>query len=103
MFCMKCGKETEEDRVFCPSCLQVMERYPIKPDAAVHLPKRPPRPTEKKAPRKKEPTVAELRQLYRKILKGALLVISVLLVLVLLLSGLLIEAVGGTLPFFGSF
>ena len=40
MQCMKCGKKTEENQVFCESCLQVMDAYPVKPDTAIHLPNR---------------------------------------------------------------
>ena len=40
MTCMKCGVEIPENQVFCDSCLSVMNRYPVKPDAHIHLPKR---------------------------------------------------------------
>ena len=40
MNCMKCGKEILEQQVFCDHCLQVMEAYPVKPDAAIQLPNR---------------------------------------------------------------
>ena len=29
MNCMKCGRETENEAVFCPDCLQIMEKYPV--------------------------------------------------------------------------
>ena len=48
MNCMKCGKETKGTDVFCSRCLSVMEAYPIKPDARVHLPNRTVQPTAKK-------------------------------------------------------
>ena len=40
MTCMKCGREIPAGQVFCDSCLETMEKYPVKPDAAVHLPLR---------------------------------------------------------------
>ena len=40
MNCMKCGVEIPENQVFCDHCLSVMDDYPIKPDAHIHLPKR---------------------------------------------------------------
>ena len=40
MNCMKCGVEIPENQVFCDHCLAVMDDYPIKPDAHIHLPKR---------------------------------------------------------------
>lgn len=40
MACMKCGRPTEDTQAFCPECLDVMARYPVKKDIAVHIPKR---------------------------------------------------------------
>ena len=40
MDCMKCGAQAPEGQVFCDHCLQIMEQYPVKPDAHIHLPKR---------------------------------------------------------------
>ena len=40
MGCMKCGVDIPEGQVFCDHCLSMMESYPIKPDARIHLPKR---------------------------------------------------------------
>ena len=40
MYCMKCGKETAESSVFCESCLQTMQAYPVKPGTVVQLPRR---------------------------------------------------------------
>lgn len=38
MACMKCGRETAADQIFCQDCLLDMERYPVKPGTAVLLP-----------------------------------------------------------------
>ena len=46
---MKCGIEIPENQVFCDQCLSVMDQYPIKPDARIHLPKR---ATESDVPKK---------------------------------------------------
>lgn len=67
MYCMKCGTKLADDQVFCDSCLAEMERYPIKPGTAVHLPQRDTQETVKKpASRKKtlsaEETAAKLRK-----------------------------------------
>lgn len=48
MSCIKCGRDNEEDQVFCPSCLAVMERYPVKPGIAIQLPHRKDGPVSKK-------------------------------------------------------
>lgn len=40
MNCMKCGRETETEQIFCESCLEEMEKYPVKPDTVVQIPNR---------------------------------------------------------------
>ncbi len=53
MFCLKCGRETENEQVFCQRCLDSMETYPIKPGTAVQLPRRSSESAGKKSPRRK--------------------------------------------------
>ena len=40
MYCLKCGREVNEDQDFCFDCVAVMEKYPVKPGTTVILPKR---------------------------------------------------------------
>ena len=40
MNCMKCGRETKDDQVFCQDCLRIMQRYPVQPGTVVFLPRR---------------------------------------------------------------
>ena len=40
MYCLKCGNETENEQVFCKHCLEVMDKYPVKPGTHVQLPRR---------------------------------------------------------------
>ena len=54
MRCIKCGKETQDNHVFCESCLVVMDKYPVKPDTAIHLPNRQEGAVTKKPPSKKK-------------------------------------------------
>ena len=56
MNCMKCGKETEKEQVFCAHCLEVMERYPIKPGTHIQLPRREALPAQKKQNRRRNMT-----------------------------------------------
>ena len=58
MSCLKCGKETQNEQVFCAQCLAVMEAYPVKPDARIQLPHRA-SPSAKKGGRKRRPLSAE--------------------------------------------
>ena len=37
MQCMKCGMEVPEGQVFCNGCLEVMDKYPVKPGTPVHI------------------------------------------------------------------
>lgn len=85
MWCLKCGKDTKDEQVFCPQCLAVMEKYPVKADVHIQLPNHTVRDNPKKNSKKKRAPSAEeqveiLRSRNRKLL-------FVILVLVLLLGG----------------
>ena len=81
MYCMKCGKEIGENQVFCPDCLAVMDRYPVKRGAKVLIPNRPePVQVKKAAPRKK--TLSPEEKIAR--LQKAIQVLSVSLAAVVL-------------------
>lgn len=86
MQCLKCGRETNENQVFCSQCLNAMEQYPVKNTSAVHLPHRAAEPAPKKISRKKwslspEEQIVQLKTTIRR-----LGVTVVVLSLVLLLS-----------------
>ena len=91
MNCVKCGREIENDQVFCQTCLEAMEAYPVKPGTVVHIPKHPEDENEKKpAPRKKVLTPEEqIRRLKKKVLG-----LRIGLAVMLLICGLLCFAVG---------
>ena len=36
--CMKCGRETKADAVFCEDCLDHMERHPVPANTLVYVP-----------------------------------------------------------------
>lgn len=59
MNCMKCGTTLSKDQVFCESCLAEMEKYPVRPGTAVHLPRRNTTDAAKKATVKKKAPTAE--------------------------------------------
>ena len=60
MNCMKCGRDIDDDQVFCPICLEEMAKYPVNPATAIVLPVRKPKAAPKKARRKAPPTPEEL-------------------------------------------
>ena len=60
MNCMKCGRDIEENQVFCGICLEEMGRYPVKPGIAVQLPHRRDSPVPKKTHiRRRQPPTPE--------------------------------------------
>ena len=90
MNCMKCGVEIPENQVFCEHCLSVMEDYPIKPDAHIHLPKRDDlTENAKRIPKKKRTPSAEekISALQAKVLRLRLIAV-VLLFLLCIVSAL---------------
>lgn len=90
MACMKCGKETDNGQVFCDSCLEVMERYPVKPDIVVQLPPVRTLGSDKKSARKKELSPKELLRKQRKLLKRYQYLTLLLLLLLTVSLALLI-------------
>ena len=40
MQCLRCGRETAEDQVFCFLCESVMVKHPINPNTVVTIPER---------------------------------------------------------------
>lgn len=66
MYCMKCGKETGENQVFCDDCLEVMAKHPVRQGTPVHLPNYNTSVEKKAAPKKRQPTPEELLPRFRK-------------------------------------
>ena len=40
MQCLRCGRETEDDHVFCFPCEALMAKHPVKPNTVVTIPER---------------------------------------------------------------
>lgn len=88
MNCMKCGAEIPEGQVFCDHCLSVMDQYPVKPGAHIHLPKRTTAsdPAKKPVKKKRVPSPEEqIAALKMKVLRLRLL--AVILVFVICVVG----------------
>ena len=85
MNCLRCGRETTKQQVFCDACLEYMSRQPVKSDAPLYLPNRKP----KEAPRKqrrwhrKERTAEEMVVILRKRVR---FLTAVCLILIMMLS-----------------
>lgn len=89
MQCIKCGKDTPENQVFCESCLQVMDTYPVKPDTAFYLPNRV-SPTSKKTSRKKTLPVEEQLANTKKVIRRLRLLSIILALLLVFVSSTLV-------------
>lgn len=92
MNCVKCGRETGEDQVFCELCLSEMENYPVKPGTAIHIPAPSKAEEPRKPQRKKRPTRPLPEQVLR--LKKKVLRLRITVILLLLICGTLCFAIG---------
>lgn len=83
MVCLKCGREIEENQVFCPDCVDDMEKYPVKPGTAIQLPRRTETSLQKKshARRRTPPTQEEQIRSLRKALRVFIIIWLVTLAL----------------------
>ena len=86
MNCLRCGRENQEDHVFCESCRKEMEKYPVRPGTAVMLPRKREEVSIKKTKRHVHPQVP-LEEQVRKLKKQRMWLIIALLVIVTVLSG----------------
>ena len=92
MNCAKCGREIEENQVFCPDCLKGMEDYPVKPGIVVHIPKRADEAEEKKNQARRRAVLTPEEQLRK--LKKKLRWLRLSVAVLLLACGLLCFAMG---------
>lgn len=88
MNCIRCGREIPADQVFCPECLEDMDRHPVKPGTAVRLPPPPeslPQPKRVHTQRKARKPEEQVRSLKRTI--------AWMIVLIVLLIGALASCI----------
>ena len=85
MNCMKCGRKTENEQVFCQDCLQVMEKFPVRPGTVVLLPRRREPSVIKKSIKRHVPSAEEQVKILRKrVMKLTLLLIMCIIAIVLM-------------------
>ena len=86
MNCMKCGRETELEQVFCPDCLAVMEKYPVQPGIAVKLPQRKETTIIRRAPKRRSVNLEEqVKTLKTRVIRLTLLLCLAVAIIILLL------------------
>ncbi len=82
MQCLRCGREIEENAVFCGECLAEMEKHPVKPHTMVHIPNRELR-NRNQPPRRPQKNEEQQQLLEQKLGKLRLLVCMLTVALVL--------------------
>ena len=68
MYCLKCGRETQDDKIFCEECLQLAQIYPVKPGTPVQIPRQDSakKPTVQKRTISPEEQIENLRKRLRR-------------------------------------
>lgn len=96
MNCIKCGKKTKGEQVFCDGCLEAMEAYPVKPDVHIQLPSHASPSTPKKAGKKRRnPTAEERISNLRRTVAWMSAVIVILTALLTAACIMLFQHIGG--------
>ena len=85
MECMKCGRETPSDQVFCEECLAEMEKYPVKPGTVVLLPRRRENSSVKKLSKRRIIPLEDQVKVLKK--RVRVLTITLIIALILLSAG----------------
>ena len=91
MQCLKCGKETTGEKVFCDDCLEVMEQYPVNPSTPVPAPRVVANTQEKKATRRRPPTEEETILQLKGLIRLLTVTVAILAVLLCFVAGLLMQ------------
>lgn len=86
MNCLKCGRETPAEQVFCEECLLEMEKYPVKPGTVVLLPRGRDTVSTKKIIKRRVLSTEEQLKAARKRIKALSVAFLVMLLLALLMA-----------------
>lgn len=83
MYCLRCGRETEEEQAFCLDCQKEMAKDPVDPNAVVQLPVRKQR-APKKVTKRRIPPEEQVKALKRRVRIYACLFLAALIAAVCL-------------------
>lgn len=93
MYCLKCGRDTPGEQVFCEACLEGMKQFPVKPGTAVTLPSRRNDSEIKKQQSRKRPVSPEEQVLLlRKRLRRSRIALLILILLLGVAAAVLAQA-----------
>ena len=86
MNCMKCGRETTAEQVFCDECQLEMAKYPVKPGTVVLLPNRKDAGVVRKVSRRRVLSTEEQVKYLRRTVRilASLLLVATLLILLMI-------------------
>lgn len=90
MLCLKCGRQTNDEQLFCSQCRALMEAYPVRQDARVQLPNRRSVAEEKKAARRRRVISAEERIVILRSRQRRMLAVILVLALLLCATGFML-------------
>lgn len=85
MNCLKCGRETRGEDVFCQDCLAEMAKHPVNPGAVVLLPRRKETPVVKKTPKRHVLSLEEQVESLRKWVISLLLALAVCIIAIVIM------------------
>ena len=98
MYCLKCGRDTGSDNVFCVRCLTEMEKHPIKPGTAINLPSQNPADAPMRPVRYRMQTAEEQVQRLTRQVRGLSFLLIVLALLFAMVSAVLIYTLQSQKP-----
>ena len=102
MYCLKCGRETPDNQVFCSACQKNMVRHPVAPDTAIHLPSRPVVVTKRPAAKKRSiPLEEQILNLRRSLRRTRAFALAMLIILAMTAAILLHEVSDTESPIIG--
>lgn len=82
MNCLKCGRETAAEQVFCEDCRLDMEKYPVKPGTVVLLPRRRDSNAPKKVSKRRSLPLEEQVKILRKWVTALAIALGICLALI---------------------
>lgn len=86
MNCLKCGRETEGEQVFCPKCQAVMEKHPVPQQAEPRIPQRKESTVVRRAPKRKTVSPEEqVKVLKTRVIRMAIVLFLAVAIIVLIL------------------
>lgn len=85
MTCMKCGRDTSAEDVFCSDCLLEMGKYPVAPGTVVLLPRRRENTAQKRTAKRRVVSVEEQNAGLRKWIIFLLLLLAACITAIVLM------------------